>query len=147
MAPLSTAGNHPLFRATSEGPGVLPILTSHHVLKASRAQSPYPPLFSLCRQYVYTIRDDRRGLFDALIYLLRFSRFLRNGLGVKTSDWRGRWLHQVKDAHGQSKSSSKLPSLCSTQPHIKGFLDNPLPTSMERTTSMPGDPVSHHTTV
>jgi hypothetical protein len=48
---------------------------------------------------------------------MRFLRFLRNGLGVKTSDWWGRWLDQVKDAHAQSKSSSKLLSLCSTQPH------------------------------
>ena len=71
------------------------------------------PLLPLCRQYVYTIRDDRRGYFDALIYLLRFIRFLRN------LTWRlldiGGWLEQAKDAHGQSKSSSKLPSLCSTQ--------------------------------
>ena len=29
---------------TSEGPGVLPILTSHHAFKTSRAPSPYPPL-------------------------------------------------------------------------------------------------------
>ncbi len=62
---------------------------------------------------------------------MRFLRFLRNDLSVKTSD-RGRWLDRVKDAHAQSKSSSKLPSLYSTQPHIKGFLDKPLPTSMGR---------------
>src|SRR5918994_690568 len=65
------------------------------------------PLFPLCRQYVYTICDDRRGLFAALIYFLRFLRVLRNGLGVKTSDWWGRWLHQVKVAPAYSKSSSK----------------------------------------
>jgi|SRR5215203_233420 len=73
------------------------------------------------------------GLFDALISFLRLIRFLRNGLGVKTSDWWGRWLHQVKDAHGQSKSSSKLPSLCSTQPHINGLFAQVL-TTMGRET-------------
>ena len=46
---------------------------------------------------------------DALIYILRFLRFLRNDLSVKTSD-ESRWLDQPKDAHAQSKSSSKLPS-------------------------------------
>jgi hypothetical protein len=44
------------------------------------------PLFLLCRQYAYTTRDDRRGLFDALIYFLRFLRFLRSNLRIKTSD-------------------------------------------------------------
>ena len=63
---------------------------------------------------------------------MRFLRFLRNDFSVKTSDG-NRWLHQVNDAHAQSKSS-KLLSLCSTQPHIKGFLDKPLPTSMGRET-------------
>jgi len=77
------------------------------------------------------------GLFDALISFLRLIRFLRNGLGVKTSDWWGRWLHQVKDAHGQSKSSSKLPSLCSTQPHINGLFAQVL-TTMGRETCVPG---------
>ena len=51
---------------------------------------------------------------------------------------------QAKDNHPQSKSSNKLPSLCSTQPHSNGLLDNPLPTSMGRATYVPGDPVSHH---
>jgi hypothetical protein len=76
-------------------------------------------------------------------HILRFLRFLRNDLSVNTSDW-GRWLDQVKDAPARSKSSSKLPSLCSTRPHINGFLDKLLPTSMERATCMPGGPVSHH---
>jgi hypothetical protein len=57
-------------------------------------------------------------------YFLRFLRFLRNDLSVITSDW-GRWLDRVKDAHAQSKSSSRLPSLCSTQPHIDGLFDKP----------------------
>jgi hypothetical protein len=92
---------------------------------AHRLEHPYP-LFPLCRQYVYTIGDDRRGLFDALIHFLRFLRFLRNGLGEKTLDWWGRWLHQVNAAHAQSKSSSKLPSLCSTQRH-NGALRQTLP--------------------
>jgi len=100
------------------------------------------PLFPLCRQYAYIIRDDRRGLFDSLIYFLRFLRFLRNDLSVKSSDW-GRWLDQAKDAPAQSKSSNRLPSLCSTQPHIDGLFAQVL-TTMGRATYVPGDPVSHH---
>src|SRR5215203_6600529 len=84
------------------------------------------PLFPLCRQNTSAIRDRLRGPCDALIYFLRFSRFLRNGLGEKTSD-RGRWLDRVKAAHAQSKSSSKLPSLCTTQPHKRGPPTNPSP--------------------
>jgi hypothetical protein len=41
-------------------------------LSTSRASSPYPPLL---HRYISTIRDDRRGLFDALIYFMRFLRF------------------------------------------------------------------------
>jgi hypothetical protein len=41
----------------------------HHIL-----YSPFP----LCRQYVYTIRDDQTDLLDALIHFLRFLYFLRN---------------------------------------------------------------------
>jgi hypothetical protein len=59
-----------------------------------------------------------------------FLRFLRNDLSVKTSD-RGRRLDRVKDAHAQSKSSSKLPSLCSTQRH-NGALRQTLPYYGER---------------
>jgi hypothetical protein len=55
---------------------------------------------------------------------MRFLRFLRNGLSVKTSGGIS-WLDQAKDAHAQSKSSSKLLSLCSTQPHIRGPPTNP----------------------
>src|SRR5215218_1688038 len=80
---------------------------------------------STLRQYAYTIRDGQRGPCDALIYLLRFLRFLRNDLSVKTSDWWGRWLHQAKVAPARSKSSSKLLSLCSTQQHIRGPSTNP----------------------
>jgi hypothetical protein len=76
------------------------------------------PIPSLLHRYISTIRDDRRDLPDALIYFVRLLRFLRNGPGVKTSDWWGRWLHPVNAAHAQSKSSSKLHSHCSTQPHI-----------------------------
>jgi hypothetical protein len=101
--------------ATSEGPGVLPVLTSHHAFRTLRAPSPYPPLL-LCRQNTSAIRDRLRGPCDALIYFLRFIRFSRSNLRVKTSDW-GRWLHQVNAAHAHSKSSTKLLSLCSTQPH------------------------------
>jgi hypothetical protein len=106
------------------------------------------PLFPLCRQSTSTISDRLRGPCDALIYFLRFLCFLRNGLGVKTSDWWGRWLHQVNAAHAQSKSSTKLLSLCSTQPHIRGSPTNPSLLlgrgSIERATCMPGGPVSHH---
>jgi hypothetical protein len=100
------------------------------------------PIPSLLHRYISTIRDDRRGLFDALIHFLRFLRFLRNGLGVKTSDG-SRWLDQVNAAPARSKSSSRFPSLCSTQPHIKGLLSQVLIT-VGRATYVPGDPVSHH---
>jgi SAM-dependent methyltransferase len=33
----------------------------------------------------------------------------------------GGWLDQAKDAPAQSKSSTELLSLCSTQPHMKGL--------------------------
>jgi hypothetical protein len=101
------------------------------------------PLFPLCRQNTSAIMDGQRGPCHALIYFLRLLRFLRNGLGVKTSAWWGRWLHQVNAAHAQSKSSSKLLSLCSTQPHIKGLLAQVF-TTMGKATHVPGDPVSHH---
>jgi hypothetical protein len=58
----------------------------------------------------------------------------------------GGWLDQVKDAPVRSKSSSKLPSLCSTQPHIKELFAQVL-TTMGRATYVPGDPVNHHDTV
>jgi hypothetical protein len=67
---------------------------------------------------------------------MRFLRFLRNGLSVKTSGGIS-WLDQAKDAHAQSKSSSKLLSLCSTQPHIKGLFTQVL-TTMGRETCVPG---------
>jgi hypothetical protein len=105
------------------------------------------PLFPLCRQNTSAIRDSQRGPCDALIHFLRFLRFLRNDLSVKTSDWWGRWLDQVNAAPARSKSSSRLPSLCSTQPHIRGPPTNPSPLlwrgSMERATCVPGGPVSH----
>jgi hypothetical protein len=72
---------------------------------------------------------------------MRFLRFLRNDLSVKTSD-RGRWLHQVNAAHAQSKGSSKLPSLCSTQPHIKGPL-RPGTYYDGESNLCAGNPVSH----
>jgi hypothetical protein len=50
---------------------------------------------------------------------MRLLRFLRNDLSVKNSDGIS-WLDQAKEAHAQSKSSTKLLSLCSTQPHIRG---------------------------
>ena len=57
-------------------------------------------------------------------HFLRFLRFLRNDLGVKTSYWWSRWLDQAKDAHAQSKSSTKLLSLYSTQPHKRKLPTN-----------------------
>ena len=71
---------------------------------------------------------------------MRFLRFLRNDLSVKTSDGIS-WLDQAKGAPARSKSSSKLLSLCSTQPHIRGPLTNPSLLlwrgSMETATCMP----------
>jgi hypothetical protein len=67
------------------------------------------PLFPLCLQNTSAIRDRQRGPCDALIYFLRFLRFLRNDLSVKTSDGNS-WLEQAKDNHLQSKSSNRLPS-------------------------------------
>jgi hypothetical protein len=86
------------------------------------------------RQYVYTIREGQRGPCDALICLLRLLRFLRNDLSVTTSDG-SRWLDQPKVAQAQSKSSSKLPSLCSTQRHNGALRQTP---TMERATCVPG---------
>jgi hypothetical protein len=67
--------------ATSEGPGILPLLISHYALRASRALSPCP-LFPLCSQNTSTIRDRQRGPCDALIYFMRLLRFLRGDLNV-----------------------------------------------------------------
>ena len=130
------------YSTTSEGSGVLPVLSSHHALRTLQEHHLPLPLFPLCRQYVYTIRDDRRGLFAALVYFLRFLRFLRSTLSLKTSDWWGRWLDQVKDAPAPSKSTNRLPSLCSTQRH-NGALRQTLPYYGERNLCA-GDPVSHH---
>ena len=73
-------------------------------------------------------------------HFLRFLRFLR----ILT--WRlldlGGWPEQAKENHLQSKSSSKLPSLCSTQPHINGLFAQVL-TTMGLETCVPGDLVSH----
>src|ERR687890_815300 len=97
------------------------------------------PLFSLCLQNTSAIRDgQQRGPCGAPIYFLRLLRFLRNGLGVKTSDG-SRWLHQVNAAHAQSKSSSKLLSLCSTQ-RYNGALRQTLPYYGERNPCVAGNP-------
>jgi hypothetical protein len=101
------------------------------------------PLFPLCRHYAYTTRDRQPGPCDALIYFLCFLRFLRNGLGVKTSDWWGRWLDQVNAAPERSKSSSRLSSLCSTQP-TKGALRQTPPYFHGEGNLHAGGPVSHH---
>ena len=73
----------------------------------------------------FCIRTSENAVPANFGVFMHFLRFLRNGLSVKTSDWWGRWLHQVNAAHAQSKSSSKLLSLCSTQPHIRGPPTNP----------------------
>jgi hypothetical protein len=75
-------------------------------------------------------------------YFLRFLRFLRNDLSVKTSDGIS-WLGQAKDAPARSKSSSKLPSFCSTQRH-NGAPRQTLPYYGERNPCVAGNPVSHH---
>src|SRR5215213_5071043 len=63
---------------------------------------------------------------------LRYLRFLRN-LSVEIV--RYRWVAGVGQGHPpQSIRSSRLPSLCSTQPHMKGLFDKPLPTPMGRET-------------
>jgi hypothetical protein len=72
----------------------------------------------------FCIRTSENAVPANFGEFMRFLRFLRNDLSVKTSDG-SRWLDQVKDAYAQSKSSSKLPSLCSTQPHIRGPPTNP----------------------
>ena len=98
------------------------------------------PLF---RQNTSGIRDRLRGPCGVLIYFLRFLRFLRNSLGVKTSDWGGRWLDQAKDAPAGSESRSELPSLCCTQLHISGPPTNPS-LLLWRGQPVSGGPVSHH---
>jgi hypothetical protein len=143
MAQPSTAGTPPLFSYISRirsppYPDLTPCLQHlQSTISLSPSSRSARRISSTLRQYVYTVRDGQRGSCDALIYFLRILRLLRNGLGVKTSDWWGRWLHQVNDAHAQSKSSNRLPSLCSTQPH-KGPFDKPLSTSMKRATCVPG---------
>jgi hypothetical protein len=87
-------------------------------------------------QYAYNIRDRQRDPCDALLHFLRFLRFLRKDFSVKTSDG-SRWRDQAKDAPAQSKSSNRLPSLCSTQPHIDGLFAQVL-TPMRRETCVPG---------
>jgi hypothetical protein len=100
------------------------------------------PLFPLCLQNTSAIRDRLRGPCDALIYFLRFLRFLRNDLSEKTLNG-SRWLEQAKDINPQSKSSSRLSSLCSTQRH-KGVVRQTLPYYGERNPCVAGNPVSHH---
>ena len=81
-------------------------------------------------------------MFDALIYFLRFLRFLRNDLSEKTLNG-SRWLEQAKDAPAGSKSRSKLLSLCSTQRH-NGALQQIPPYYSREGNLCAGDPVSHH---
>jgi hypothetical protein len=84
-------------------------------------------LFPLCRQYVYTIRDDRRGYFDALIYFLRFIRFLRSNLRVKTSDWgAGGWIRTKTPLREARVAVSSPPS--APLNGITELLDKPFPT-------------------
>jgi hypothetical protein len=71
---------------------------------------------------------------------IRLLRFLRNDLSVKVSDGIS-WLEQANEAPARSKSSNRLRSLCSTQPHIQGLFDKPLLLWGEPWCT--GDPVSH----
>jgi hypothetical protein len=83
------------------------------------------------------------SLFAALIYFLRFLRFLRNERSVKVSDGIS-WLDQAKEAPARSKSSSKLLSLCSTQRHNNRAFRQTPPYYGERNPCVAGNPVSHH---
>jgi hypothetical protein len=65
------------------------------------------PLFPLRLQNTSAIRDGQRGPCGALIYFLRFLRFLRN-LSLGIVRYLG-WPEQANDNHPQSKSSSRLP--------------------------------------
>jgi hypothetical protein len=75
-------------------------------------------------------------LFDALIHFLRFLRFLRNGLGVKTSDGNS-WLDRVKDAHAQSKIAVGSPPSAQLN-GITELFDRSHPTTLGRATYVPG---------
>ena len=84
-------------------------------------------LFPHFLQNTSAIRDGQRGPRDALIYFLRFLRFLRNSIGVKTSNWWGRWLDQAKDTlHKAKVAVSSSPS--APLNGITEFFDKPFPT-------------------
>ena len=120
------------YSTTSEGPGVLPILTSHHALRISRALSAYP-LFPLCLQNTSTIRDRQRDPCDALIYFLRFLRFLRNDLRVETSDWWGRWLNRPQTPMHKARVAVGSPPSAPLNCTYKGLFAQVL-TTMGRET-------------
>src|SRR5919112_364539 len=121
--------------ATSEGAGVLSVLTSHHAFRTSRAPSPYTPLPAPPPEHLRLqgrpTRPMRRpDLLPALLTLFAQWPWCKDfGLG-------SRWLHQAKDAPAGSKSRSELPSLCSTQRH-NGAL-RPTVTTMGRETCVRG---------
>jgi hypothetical protein len=148
MAPPSTAGTHLLFRYISMTrsppcPYLAPCLQDlQSTIFLSPSSRSARRISSTLRQYVYTIRDRQRGPSEALIHFLRFLRFLRN-LSMEIVRFR-RVAGSGQRRLCARQESNRLPSLCSTQPHIDGFWDKPLPTSMERATCVPGDPVSHH---
>jgi hypothetical protein len=76
-----------------------------------------------------------------LLHILRFLRYLRGDLSEKTLHGISR-LDQANAAFAQSKSSTKLPSLCSTQRH-NGALRPTHPYHEQRKLCVV-DPVSHY---
>src|ERR687898_390212 len=83
------------------------------------------------------IRDGQRGPCGALIYLLRFLRFLRNDLSVEIV----RSRRVAGAGQGQppapSKSGNRLPSSAPLNRTQKGFFAQVL-TTMGRATRVPG---------
>jgi hypothetical protein len=131
MAPRARQGRL-RYSTTSEGPRVLPVLTSHHAFNTSRAPSPYP-LFPLCLQNTSAIRDRLRGPCDALLHFLRFIRFLRSDLVYRLRiGGVGGWIRAKTpmDKAGVAVGSPPSAPLNRT----KEVFDKPLPTSMGRET-------------
>jgi hypothetical protein len=128
MAPSSTAGTHPLFSYILRTRS-LPCPELAPCLEHPRAPSPYslspPPVHLHYQHTTGATRTSENSVPANFGEFMRFLRFLRNDLSVKTSDWWGRWLDQVNAVHAQSKSSSKLLSLCSTQRNNEALRQTP----------------------
>src|SRR5918995_6217806 len=91
-----------------------------------RAPPEHYSLFPLCRQNTSAIRDRLRGPCDALIHFLRFLRFLRNDLSVKTSDWWGRWLNRPQTPMHKAREAVGSPPSAPLN-GITELFDKPLP--------------------